>query len=262
MERKFSLKRKLQSRQAYSHAKTFGASNMPLPAELLFLTPVLNQGTSTKCTAFSSVSIRQSMTGRVYDPEAQFKEELVVYGNLEAQEIDLQTTAATGVNTGWVEQGKYEPIDKASAYYWVHPSVFGQDMFDKIRQTINQTQTPLSGGLDWFESYDTVDGVVPHVLNALLGGHDTKIAGFTDKKRDGSWINPQTREVYLCIQNSWGESMGDGGLFYFDRHMTNKVFTYGVFYWSDDPAAETRRLGLISAILVNLLNLYKRLLHQ
>lgn len=247
--RKFPLKKRLASRKDYSHAKTLGVSAVQLPAELLFLSTIRDQGSSEHCTAYASTATRESMKGVAYDPELQWKEEVAIYGGDTGGGVTIETAAATGTKTGFTPFGSLIPQDKTSAFFWVHKK--GLDLFDTLRQTINQIQAPLVAGLDWYWDFDTPNGIIPNSFTNLLGGHCVKIAGF---KQIGG-------VDYLVIQNSWGEPLGNNGLFYFSREMTNKCFDneYGIFYWSDDQNAQVQRLGLISALLINLMNLYKRL---
>ncbi len=258
MQRKFTLKKRRASRKDYSHARTHSlVGSPPLPQRLLFLTRILNQFSEPKCSACTSTEIRESMKpGVLYDPDKQWTAIKLLYGDPNAQGVDIETAMATGVKTGFFRVATDQASDKASAYFWVTPtkSFFNQnglDTFDAIRQAINFRQAPLSGGLTWYAGWDGLpNGVVNGFYGPALGGHDVKIAGFDTINGIES----------IVIQNSHGQNAGDNGLFYFNREMTNKCFVgYGIAYWSDDQNPDIKRLGLFSALLSNLINLLNRL---
>jgi len=115
-------------------------------------------------------------------------------------------------------------------------------------------------------SWDSsIQGLIHDVGSIPLGGHLVKVAGFSKHKQDGSFVNPATQETYLVIQNSWGINApgSDSGLYYFSRDISNKVFgEYGIGYWSDDPNLVVKKMGLLSALYVNLVNWLKQLVAQ
>lgn len=251
--RQFTLKKRKASHKDYIHPKALGVANVVLPDELLFLTPVIDQKNSEHCTAYGGVEIRHSQTAVAYDPELFWNEEANLYGEGKDSSggVTIETCGAVGVSRGFTPIGSTVLQNKASCYLWVHPFGFASDLFDAVRQTINHIQAPLGGGLDWYGSFDTPDGIVPNVFNQLYGGHFVKIAGFT--KKYGFDV--------IVIQNSWSTSVGDNGLFYFSRDIFNKCFggDYGIFYWSDNKDLQVVRLGFINALLVNLVNLMRKL---
>jgi hypothetical protein len=253
MDRQFIKLPKLpHSRKDYDHRKTFGAgAPAAFPARLVFPSRILNQGNKPSCTAYAAVAMRESMTGKLYDPEAQWQQELFLYGDANARGVDLDTQMATGIQVGFVPQGATAATDKAGAWFNVTPtksvwSPGGLDTFDAIKDAMSAHQVPLSVAMDWYSDWDAApNGIVPHSFNNLLGGHDTKCAGFVTI--DGV--------DYLTIQNSWGEGFGSKGVFYFDRFMANKCFTQGIKYWLDNVPADVKQLGLLAALYLNLKNL-------
>jgi len=57
--------------------------------------------------------------------------------------------------------------------------------------------------------------------------------------------------------------MGDQGKWYMTRAIANKVLPdYQIRFWSDDPNAQVQRIGLLTALLINLKNLLTRLLER
>jgi len=115
--RKFTLRKRKSQSTDFSHSKTVPLGATPLLDELLFLSPILNQGGTSHCSAYGAVANRASMKQRVYDPEAQWREEVGLGATEEG--TDVQTTLATGVKSGFVVLGTTESIDFASCYLWV-----------------------------------------------------------------------------------------------------------------------------------------------
>lgn len=228
-----------------------GYASQVLPDEMFFPSKVLDQNDGSgrqDCTAFMAVAIRSSMKGKDYNTDRQWELELAFGGNKPAPEgFPLETPFAVAVQSGFVPLGESDPTDRASAYFWVRKSS-GLDLFDSIRLAMYQNQCPLGAGLLWYLEYDTKDGIILDNGNHLLGGHAVKIAG--TKKING--------EVYLIIQNSWGEAYGDKGFFYLSRKMANTILNYGVCYLSDNPNAQIQRLGLLQALYANLLLLIQK----
>ena len=218
--------------------------------ELLYLSPRLNQGNTEHCTAYQAVACRANEKNLTsYDPESQWLLELMM-GATE-QGTDIQTALATGVDKGFIPTGDTVAQDNASCYLWVHPNN-GMDWFDSIRRAIQDTGRPLSAGVMWMSSWDATP-IIQNTGTSALGGHAIKIAGWKQ-------INGQP---YLVIQNSWGQNMGDIGLWYFPREIVNKVFgDYGVGYWSDDPNLKIKKMGLLLSMYINLLNWLNQLVKQ
>lgn len=254
--RKFTLKTYQHSRKDYSHHKTVLGAVIFTP-ELLFLSPILDQNPSglNACTAFESVACRQNEKGIEYDPLIQWSYELAMGATSEG--TDIKTALATGVKSGFwptnagASTGAPFGVDKASAYLFVTKNN-DMDLFDSIRTAIKQTGRPLSAGVRWMQEWDNPPaGIIQNLGQNILGGHAVKIAGW--KTIDNI--------PYLVIQNSWGTLFGDQGLFYFPRAIVNAVFgPYGIGYWSDDANQQFKALGLLQALLQNLVNLYQQLI--
>jgi hypothetical protein len=249
MNRQFNLKKRKASRLDYSHHKSVKLGETPLQNELLYLSEILDQGTAPHCTAYQAVAVRSSMKNKSYDPEQQWIEETTLGATAEG--TDIQTALATGVKVGFVPNGTTTSVDQASCYLWVNINN-GMDLFDSCRRAIQDAGCPLSAGICWMQEWDS-NSVVDKLGTIVAGGHAVKIAGWKQ-------IN---NVPYMVIQNSWGTQMGDNGLWYFSRDVFNKVFgEYGIGYWSDDPNLQIKKLGFFSALLVNLINLYKQLFNQ
>lgn len=253
INRKFSLKKRVVQSRDWSYHKSYNLGAAQFPDELLFLSPVLDQD-SSDCTAFSSVSTRDSeVSNATFDPHIFWSDELAFAGLKTSTGFDIQTPAAVGVETGFSLTGNPTvKQNQATAYFWVTKGG-GNDLFDNVRQAIVTNQRPLMGGLTWYNEYTTQNGIMADNGKQLLGGHCIKIAGFTTKNGI----------PYLVLQNSWGTGVGDQGKFYMPRDLANKALSqFGVFFWSDDPNAKVKQLGIIQALLQNIVNLYKSLIQK
>lgn len=250
MERKFNLKPRKSQSTDYSHHKTVHLGAAPLQDELLFLSPILSQGNTEHCSAYGAVAIRDSMKQKIYDPEAQWQEELEM-GATESGS-DVQTTMATGCEKGFVILATTERVDNASCYLWVYKNN-GQDLFDSARRALQDAGCPLGTGTLWKNEWDaSIGGMIETPGATTLGGHFVKLAGFKQ-------INSIP---YIVVQNSWGlDAPGsDNGLYYFPRDVFNQCFNeFGISYWSDDPTLKIKKMGLLLSLYINLLNWLKQL---
>ncbi len=238
--------RRIASPKDFSQHRLLGAAPINLPSELLALTPVLNQGNKPSCTAYTAVAIRQAMTGNTYDPEGQWELVKQFIGNQNPNGLELKDQLACGVKRGFSTPMSAALADPATAYFFINSRT--GDWFDTVRTRIFQLYQkygkviPLSIGVNWYSDWDG-NGLIPNQGKYLLGGHDTKIGGF--KVLNG--------ENVIVIQNSWGQGLGDGGLFYATREVFNKWFdVFGAGYWVDDPNLEKDNLNLFISILSGL----------
>jgi len=187
------------------------------------------------------------MKDKNYDPYRYWEDECAYDGAPISQDgTSLNTEMNVGVKSGWIPAGQVVHTDKASTYFTISKNN-GYDMFDSMRSAIQQSQAPLIAGVIWYADWESPDGIVPDSYKQVMGGHATKIAGWKT-------IN---NIPYIVVQNSWGSEVGDGGLFYFSREISNKVFNQGVFVWSDTPNLIIQNLGFLAALLQNLLNLLR-----
>ncbi len=240
-------------RNAFSHHKTFGKAlgANPLPPKN-WLTRLLTQIGNT-CTAYTSVGMKEALNlPQEYDPSLQWDAELSLYGQQAPDGVDMDTAMATGVETGFYKAGETIPSDKESAYLDITPT-FSADMFDQIKSVL--AAAPVAIGLQWYADWDFAVGPVPHTFSQLLGGHMTKVYAYIDSVEIVNGVE------CLCIQGTWGQQYGNDGCFYFDRYMTDRCVQEAK-YWSDSASSDLKVLGLIDALLVNVVDLYNSLLNR
>ncbi len=255
------LKPRLRSSRDFSHHKSFPILGAVVLPDELFKLPsaIANQGNKPSCTAAASVTCRNIMNGKVYDEGGQWALEFQ-YAGATTDGYPLDVPAKVGKDVGFSITGQNGGFDKVGGYFW-KSSNSGLDIFDTIKNTIFQNYQrtgkviPFQVGLNWFSSFENSgngSGIVPHIFENLLGGHDTSIVGW--KKINGI--------DYLINANSWGTSHGLNGYFYFDRFMANKCFTISQFYWLDaeDMPTDVFRLGIFAAILQNIKVIFQLLI--
>lgn len=245
--RKFPVKIPIfgHSRNHNVYSSKFGVSTFP--AQLLFVNDILDQGNTPYCTAYSACATRGSMKTKNYDPIAYWNEEAAYDGEpITENGTSPDTCMEVGVEVGWVPLGQPLPTDKAAMTISVIPNS-GMDLFDSVRSALVETNNPIQGFVMWYADWDnTTDGIITPTFTSILGGHAIKIAGFTT-------VN---NVPYIVIQNSWGSTVGINGLFYFDRATFNKAFGAGyVRLWSDSVNPTVQKMGLLVALMQNLLNL-------
>lgn len=107
------------------------------------------------------------------------------------------------------------------------------DVMDNMRaamyQNIDEHRSILTGVM-WRDSWTNAPGgMIPADYDPMEpgDGHAIKIFG-------QMWI-PAENDVRLVCQNSWGEDVGDKGLFYFPRKLVNQEFTFGAFSFKNIP---------------------------
>jgi hypothetical protein len=236
----FNLQKRKISGKDYSWHKTLGVAPLPFANSLILSSNILNQENLPACSAYASVATRWNETnGTVLDPLA-FWDVMCSFAQTDGSAgFDLEVPAAAAVESGF-------PSLNPSAYLWITPNN-GQDLFDSCRTAIKQSNYPLVGGVCWMEEWTGAPGgIINNVGVNRAGGHALKIAGWTTL--DGI--------EYMVLQNSWGTSYGNGGLYYMTRDVFNNGFApYGVFIWSDNQNVRYKTIGLLIALYQNVITL-------
>lgn len=257
---KAPYKKRWESAKQYDHFKTLGAVPLP-PFPITLLAPYyIDVQTKQNCTAYSGVKERFGVTGKRYDPEAYWTDELQYLGIADAPNgVDLDTKMQVGIKVGFYVQGTVGHEDAAKAYFWVK-KVGGYDWFDSVRLAIYQLYQkygkviPVTIGVNWYQEWDnTPNGILTDNAKTLLGGHDIEIAGLQTYSIDGI--------DYLFLPGTWGTEYGDEGCFRVNRAIFNKYFDgFGAAYWSDDETLVPAKMNLIIALCKNAILLLKRLI--
>ncbi len=249
---KFTLKKRKASRKDYSFHKSHAVGAAPLPDNFNINVPQLVQDTED-CSAFSACDARDgSVPGANFDPATFWSDELQFAGVSGAPDgFDIEVPAAVGVEIGFAQlPDLLLRTNKASAYFWITPNN-GMDLFDAVRSAIYSQNRPVVGGLTWMNEWMTVaGGYITTLGKTVLGGHAICITGW--KTVNGV--------VYIALKNTWGVNFGDNGTYWMSRDIFNEVFVgYGIYQWSDDPSSQIKTLGLLSALLQNVITLLKNI---
>lgn len=113
------------------------------------------------------------------------------------------------------------------------------DPFDNIRSALWQNATTKAGsgvlfGLLWRDEWTySPGGVIPEIVPASGGGgHAVYLRG---QKMIGTI-------PYIVLQNSWGKSLGDNGLYYVPRSVINNEFAagHGAYVFKKIPASQAK----------------------
>jgi len=116
----------------------------------------------------------------------------------------------------WCDKGRYDTFSNILTALWAH------------RKEWRSVET----GVMWEDNWLLAPkGVIPKEPGSPIGGHAVKIM---------SRLKMINGEPHLVIQNSYGEDVGDKGLFYMSREVVNRKLTYGAFQFQDLDPEEVR----------------------
>lgn len=257
------LKRVPFDKRYYSHARTFGAPAISLPAEFTY-TPISikDQGYTSYCTAFSTTAASEYQEGIELSEEyttakigevagapiidgAQPTDALtsgIDYGYLPKEQSPLSFE-----RDGWTfpaDWRNFPPIldgqsimHRKDSYYKVSPT------YDKIKEAIFQAREDkgvvVAMGF-WYSNFNEVgtSGIVTIPVSSPITRHAYLYTGW--KVINGT--------EYLVAQLSQGKGYGDGGLLYFSREVINAAWKnalfngIGCFIYRDDTGQHTEEV--------------------
>lgn len=247
----------------FKHTQVFGAlEKTALPTEDFVVANPLkikDQRNLDFCPGFSTSEVSEDQEGVELDPLWQFAQIKRVMKEYTSYGADLRSAGKALYKYGSLPQALSPfTIDSgdrdflanwknwssnldAVAFSHKKQSMFfvdgPHDDFDNIRAVLWKNRLKkqsLIAGTMWRDSWtDAPGGVIPETgwENDAGGGHAIKIFG--QKNING--------KLYLIIQNSWGEDVGDNGLFYFPRSVINSEFApYGQIYFSDMTVGDAK----------------------
>lgn len=211
---------------------------------------IRDQGESDMCTAFASCAVSEDQEGLSFLPEYQFFSTKRITGNNEEWGADLRSACKSLVKYGSIPVKLYgnmcgkpreyvldsknwniKEVDTLALLYkkQTYFSVTGSyDTFDNIRCALwkhRDTKSSIVTGAIWRNAWTHAPkGIIPTTYEDTGFGHAFKIFG--QKVIDG--------ELYLVAQLSNGDKIGDGGIFYFNREVTNKeIGSFGLYMFKD-----------------------------
>ncbi len=210
---------------------------------------VLNQVDLDFCTAFATAVLQYLIFGIPIDPLFQFSKIKEIRGEYKAWGANLRDACKSVTKYGslaaflapYTHSTPALPTDKSRDFLanWLnYPSgldiqaakekelsyfaVDGNyDAFDNIRSTLwihRMERRAVLIGMMFDGSWPYVkDGIIPKTPSINGGGHAVAIVG--QKAING--------ELYLIVQNSWGDQLGDHGFYYFPRSVINQIALQG-----------------------------------
>jgi len=226
-----------------------------LPAEYETGKPIniKNQQQLDFCGAFSGTAVSEDQEAIELDPLYQFAKIKQISGDPEEWGTDLRTIGKSFKEFGSIEKKdapfgmekernfladhKNYPIDlddkakihKKQSYMFVGGSY---DFFDNIRATLWANRDKKKScviGVLWASEWTNSNGIIKE-KGTPQEGHAIKVFGW--KMIEG--------EPFLKIQNSWGETVGDKGVFYFPRNIINLFSSFGGIVFDDMPAEKAK----------------------
>ena len=253
MERNFGLVRTKKSRHDYDHRKSKKFGVLVLPQTYILESQILDQNGYPRCTGYSGVAVKASVFGREFDPEAFYRAEGVIAGKVSEQGYDLRILMETGIKYGALPlTGELAGGFKDRGYF----KITGSDLFEAVRQSIyaeREKHDTAVAGVMWYNEWSTAPtGIVQEGYKSQLGLHAVKIAGFCT-------LNEIS---YIVIQNSFGTSVGNRGLFYFNKEIFNREFREGIYIWSDTENLDIKTISILQDILNKLSQILKLLFLQ
>ena len=258
-----------------------------LPDQYLLLSTILDQNGWNECTGYMKAGIDESQYGVVFSPAWNYAKEGAEDPPPTANGYSMRDPFQVGCDYGAVpinspgvlleaSQGfdftldpKNWPADlDVEAQPYAHPgyaAVSGPyDNFDSMRSAMWNEQSKkraIGFGVMWYNEWtDAPGGVIPETYSSKDGLHAVKMAGWSTTKRDGSFINPTTKELYQVWQNTWNTDVGDGGLFYASRTVVNRELdpvSLGIYIYTDQPLQNPKTVSALQ----NLLNALVALFH-
>lgn len=211
---------------------------------------IKNQGENTDyCSGYAVTEVSEDHEEVELLAEYQFYLTKKIDGKPEAWGADLRSACKSAVSVGSIPSKGFEHVKEMTREQILSDSTWPgslkqvaslrkketffevdgpYDTFDNIRLALwthRNERTSIVTGAIWREGWlETLDGIIPSEYGKNGFGHAFKIFG--QKIIDGV--------PYLKAQLSQGKEVGDGGIFYFSRGVTNKeIGEFGIYMFKD-----------------------------
>ncbi|MES2060220.1 MAG: hypothetical protein V4438_04285 [Patescibacteria group bacterium] len=260
-----------KEQEDFSLAGVFGIPALPcLPEGDFFVSSpikIKTQALDDNCSGCATAAVSEDQEGEELSGEFQFfVTKTIVLKGSKTWGADLRSAALSSVNVGSLPQSiadmhLKDPHDRDAvlnpdtwpcalfeiAKRYAKGSMFKidypWDTFTNIRAALYQHRYAITSeknsillGSKWYPDWTHApNGVIPKFYSQdNAGGHAFKCFG--QKLING--------EIYLAMQLSNGEEIGDKGEFYFPKDVVNKEFTpYGQFMLNDMPKEKAKFLS-------------------
>ncbi len=282
---KWTFKNKIDPRK-FKRSKLFGA-NIEVSAIPDFdLAPTLtikNQLDSSMCTAFATTGISSIQEGTELSPEYAFQKTRALMGSPHSWGANPDDAMKAHIKFGCIEEkdspfhletdGQYKIEDyanwdksldvvaslhrkraylEADGYKDAFDSIRAimYESYQKFQQTLNLSDLrAVSVGFNW-SFQDASQGIVNDVKSESAQ-HNVFARG--QKTINGI--------PYIIIQNSYGEGVGDKGLYYFPREILNQNVLFARVFEDMDPNEIKKQWNILARIfdlMMSLLALMKK----
>jgi len=239
----------------FQFRKLFGAINTSLfPDNFIVRNPIKikNQGDTDFCTAFALTAVSEIQEEIELDPLWQFAKIKQLEGNWETWGADLRMACKSAVKFGSLPEGlsPYHLDDKnrdflanwanwdseldLPAQYHEKKTYWSVDNgFEGFRMALYLNKTAILTGVLWCNEWTYSEGGIINKKGTPTEGHSLAVIGWKT-------IN---NALYLVVQNSYGDDVGDKGLYYFHRDLVDKMFIFGGFAFVDLSPEEAKKLA-------------------
>lgn len=266
---------------SFNHIKNpnviYAGQMITIPARTI---KILNQLDLDFCTSFTTAELQSLIFGGEFDPLWQMAKIKQLIGSYNGFGASLRDAARSVVKFGSLSN-KIAPythdgspsdrsrdflanwanypisLDKNALKYrdLSYFNVDGPyDIFDDIRSALHLHRTErqaVTFGLNWhFEWTHAPGGVIPEGMPTSQGeGHNMAIIGQRN-------INGK---MYLVFQQTWGDTAGDNGLYYFPRSIVDQAYLqgYGAFIFSRLDGSGMTSSSFLGSLLAMLKSLIK-----
>lgn len=215
--------------------------------------PVRHQGNTDRCTAYSTCLSSGFQEGKVLNPDYTFYKSRYIAGlPINAWGCDNRSACKSHVKYGALEQ-EHAPHNNELNEFILNPNNWddvydinaeihkkktfmtptgGKDLFDSIRGSMYKYGAAVVTGAMWRGEWNITDGIIPEEYGDSGFGHSFAFIGQRIIKG----------QPFLVAQNSYGEGVGENGLFFFSREVVNKECEYGNYFFKDLTEEEVNKL--------------------
>lgn len=223
---------------------------------------IKNQGSKDFCGTYMATSASEAQEEIELGPDWQFSQVKKMQGEYESWGTDLRTAMLSLVKIGSIPKEVEDEFLKRQGYLaedrdflanWNNwPESFNKiaekhkkrtlfevkgpyDAFDNVRAALWQHRNDrckVAMGVMWRYNWNNAPGgIIP--LEAEGPGEGHAILGVDQVYKNG--------ELYIVIPNSWGEEVGDKGVFYANREVFNAHFANFKFFMVKDLPKEVAK---------------------
>lgn len=266
-----------KDRRRFSYKKYFGASFMP-PLVDFMVKPleIKDQGSSDMCVAYATSSSSEKQEGIPLEPAYLFAKTKQLMGNWQEWGSDPVKAMKACCEYGGLEKtvSPYS-LEKNGRNFVANWANWDKTLDLAAQIHKKKSYFSLDAGKDIYDSiviglYDNRNNQMTAVVGVYWQPEWTYLPSGIIRKYGTNKNLPHAIEVigqkiidgepFLIIQNSWGDKVGDNGLYYMNREVANNfLFQFAIIDTSpeDVKAVTWGVLEYVKDILVKILNMFK-----